>query len=360
MTSADATTANDKRTLDVFVFSPPNPAHRRQFTWSKYLTVGEAAAKAAPVFSYSGGPPTLAKEGTPLDRSMRLVDAHVRDGDVMEIIDAERSGKRLQHFLSDRSVGEWVGAAVIVAGACALIGMFLWVRVCNDQITDAGVPVRACRHLEIADPPLVAVGFIMLVALSPFFSEISGFGVTVKSRLAKVEQKVERVEDQTQRTASTAAAAQMQARDALMLAAQYGQVRTEYPRGPARDKQMRRLWDALVDGSRGEEGGNLRALLGSTDFRERLTGYAYAYANPNPAIVRDLSEAVLNDDTPFNQEMGIRALRTVLEGHCDLLTPDLRERLDTLTQRLLRRAERKGRPSKRVAEIERLLQSCPE
>jgi hypothetical protein len=50
--------------------------------------VGEAAAEAAAAFGYSGGQPTLAKAGTPLDRSKQLVAAHIRDGDVLELIDA--------------------------------------------------------------------------------------------------------------------------------------------------------------------------------------------------------------------------------------------------------------------------------
>lgn len=88
MSSTESAVASDKQTLEVFVFSPRNPVDRRQFTWSKHLTVGEAAAEAAPVFGYSGGQPTLAKDGTPLDRSKQLVAARVRDGDVLELIDA--------------------------------------------------------------------------------------------------------------------------------------------------------------------------------------------------------------------------------------------------------------------------------
>lgn len=86
--SAASATREEKQTLDVFVFSPRNPEDRRPFSWSKHLTVGDAAAEAAPQFGYQGGQPTLAKDGTPLDRSKQLVAAHVRDGDVLELIDA--------------------------------------------------------------------------------------------------------------------------------------------------------------------------------------------------------------------------------------------------------------------------------
>lgn len=88
MSSTEVTTAHDKQTLEVSVFSPRNPADRRPFTWSKHLTVGEAAAEAAAAFGYSGGQPTLAKDGKPLDRSKQLVAEHIKDGDVLELIDA--------------------------------------------------------------------------------------------------------------------------------------------------------------------------------------------------------------------------------------------------------------------------------
>lgn len=77
----------NKQTYEVLVFAPRNPSDRRPYSWSKHLTVAEAAAAAAPDFGYTGGQPTLAKDGKPLDRSKQLVAAHVRDGDVLEIVD---------------------------------------------------------------------------------------------------------------------------------------------------------------------------------------------------------------------------------------------------------------------------------
>lgn len=91
MSSSDAATTvpgQEKHDLQVLVFSPRNPADRRTFSWSKHLTVGEAAAEAATAFGYSGGQPTLAKDGSPLDRSKQLVAEHIKDGDLLELIDA--------------------------------------------------------------------------------------------------------------------------------------------------------------------------------------------------------------------------------------------------------------------------------
>jgi hypothetical protein len=78
----------DKQDLDVKVFAPRDPSDIRDFTFNKHTTVGEAAGEAAPQFGYEGGQPTFAKDGTALDRDKQLVAAHVRDGDLLEIVDA--------------------------------------------------------------------------------------------------------------------------------------------------------------------------------------------------------------------------------------------------------------------------------
>lgn len=85
---AASSVEQDRKTLEVLVFSPRNPSDRRPFSWPKDMRVGEAAAEAATAFGYAGGQPTLAKDGKPLHRDKRLVAAGVRDGDVLELIDA--------------------------------------------------------------------------------------------------------------------------------------------------------------------------------------------------------------------------------------------------------------------------------
>ena len=63
----------DKQILDVFVFPPRDPNLRQEFHWSKHLEVGKAAEEAAAAFGYSGGTPTLSRDGKPLDRAKQLV-----------------------------------------------------------------------------------------------------------------------------------------------------------------------------------------------------------------------------------------------------------------------------------------------
>ena len=77
----------EKGTLDVFVFPPRDPNLREEFHWSKHMTVGQAAEEAAAKFGYSGGQPTLSRDGHPLDRSKELVAEHVRDEEVLGLVD---------------------------------------------------------------------------------------------------------------------------------------------------------------------------------------------------------------------------------------------------------------------------------
>jgi hypothetical protein len=73
-------------TVTVYAPSTPDP---KQFTWQRSLRVGEAARIAADAFGHSGGNPTFRREnGDVLDRTKPLAAEGVRDGDVLEIVDA--------------------------------------------------------------------------------------------------------------------------------------------------------------------------------------------------------------------------------------------------------------------------------
>jgi hypothetical protein len=76
----------EKGILSVTVFAPRSP-DPLTFDWSKHLSVGEAADEAAAAFGYAPGKPTLAKDGTALDRTKQLVAAGVRDRDELELVD---------------------------------------------------------------------------------------------------------------------------------------------------------------------------------------------------------------------------------------------------------------------------------
>lgn len=73
--------------LTVTVFAPRSP-DPMSFTFRRNDTVGEAARQAADAFGYQGGNPSLATdEQVVLDRAKTLAGAHVRDGDVLHLVD---------------------------------------------------------------------------------------------------------------------------------------------------------------------------------------------------------------------------------------------------------------------------------
>src|SRR4051794_33565524 len=84
---AEGASKPDKNELEVYVFPPRDPNLREEFEWSKHLEVGKAAEQAATKFGYSGGQPTLSRDGVPLDRTKQLVAEHVKDGEVLGLVD---------------------------------------------------------------------------------------------------------------------------------------------------------------------------------------------------------------------------------------------------------------------------------
>jgi hypothetical protein len=88
MPDEHGSSGSEKQDIHVKVVAPRSPTDPKQFTWSKHLSVGEAADEAATQFGYQAGVATLAKDGTELDRSKQLVAAGVRDGDTLNLIDS--------------------------------------------------------------------------------------------------------------------------------------------------------------------------------------------------------------------------------------------------------------------------------
>jgi hypothetical protein len=78
---------DDGSTLEVTVLSPrhPDPV---TFSFPNGMKVGEAAQLVAEKFGYAPGTPTFKNaDGETLDRDKPLRGEHVRDGDVMELVD---------------------------------------------------------------------------------------------------------------------------------------------------------------------------------------------------------------------------------------------------------------------------------
>ena len=88
--STDATgkqPADGGATLEVTVFSPRHP-DAVSFSFPNGMRIGEAAQLVAERFGYVGGTPTFKNaDNEVLDRDKPLRGEHVRDGDVLELVD---------------------------------------------------------------------------------------------------------------------------------------------------------------------------------------------------------------------------------------------------------------------------------
>jgi WXG100 protein secretion system (Wss), protein YukD len=86
--AADGKGHGNGSTVKVTVFAP-GLVEGREFTFRKDLTVGQAAAEAAAALGFHANAPSFQKDGEPvLDRTKTLAAAGVRDGDVLELVDA--------------------------------------------------------------------------------------------------------------------------------------------------------------------------------------------------------------------------------------------------------------------------------
>jgi len=85
MNDSEKGKGHDKE-LKVTVFAPRSPEGKK-FKWDEHLSVGAAADEAAKEFGYAKGSPTLAKNGSTLDRGKELVEAGVHNGDKLELVD---------------------------------------------------------------------------------------------------------------------------------------------------------------------------------------------------------------------------------------------------------------------------------
>ncbi|MGW7824692.1 hypothetical protein ACWGLF_43090 [Streptomyces puniciscabiei] len=74
---------------------------------------------------------------------------------------------------------ECMAASLAVLAAAAALVVFFTAKVCDQELASKGTVVKVCRHQRITDPPMVVLGLVILVPLGAFFSEISGFGITL-------------------------------------------------------------------------------------------------------------------------------------------------------------------------------------
>ena len=75
---------------------------------------------------------------------------------------------------------KWVAGSAVLTGIVIIVAAFFTVKVCEPQLTATGSVVTVCRHLNMTDPPIIAFGAVIVALLGVFYSEISGFGFTLK------------------------------------------------------------------------------------------------------------------------------------------------------------------------------------
>jgi hypothetical protein len=255
---------------------------------------------------------------------------------------------------------------VVVVALTAGRQIYYSTNVCDEQLTDAGTVVAVCRQLAATDPPMIAVGLIVLVALMTFFTEISGFGISLKREIRQAGATAKQADKKANKALSASSEAKVDAKDAQQtsviaegvslaagnrvagaqaasldyeiaaLIAEYNDIRTTQLSGTERLSKMTALMTSLVAWLYGVSLSrfDVRAHLSDADGGRRLAGYAYPYANPTPTFTLELVEALLREETAFGQYWAIRALRRSLLDDPSTLTAHDRKRLEDFRQKV--------------------------
>jgi hypothetical protein len=271
---------------------------------------------------------------------------------------------------------EWVAAVVLVAGLAGMAVAFLTIRVCDEQLTDSGAVVTVCRHPQMTDPPVVAIGAIILAALGAFFTEISGFGVTLKRTVEEANrtaQAAERSANEAKETVQEVTGDLAEGIGAVLetrgvagigegppealdpverLAARYNQIRWTMPSGSQRTAEMTKVVLQMQELLRGATDFDIPGHLRNADRGKRLAGIAYLYANPDPARANELAEVALSEDKPFGEYQALVALHQLVRSDCSALSDAYRIRLRSRQAELTPGTDR-------ATEINRLLRDCP-
>ena len=204
------------------------------------------------------------------------------------------------------------------------------------------------------------------MALGTFFTEISGFGISLKSEVREVRRTAERAQDQASEAKSAAETFEEAAsdlaegvqhalansqppprprggnpRDELhALAEEYNHVRWTMPSGRERTLLMTEVVRTMIATADKISDFDVAGFLRTNNAGRRLAAYAYMYAHPEPAWVPVIAEAFLIDDKPFNQYWALRTLEAQSMPISSTLDRDLIRRLRDRLPRLENDASR--------------------
>ncbi len=266
--------------------------------------------------------------------------------------------------MTKRTVRLLQGLAGIVVAA-SIIGVvvaFFTIDVCDQQLAETGRPVEVCRHLQATDPPVVAAGVVVLAALGAFFTEISGFGISLKRAVAQAtdlaqdaKQSADAAREQTrQLTESTddlheatdsvmtsigrdrtlAGTATRPLTPLNLLAAEYNRIRWTTPSGKPRTAAMEGIVAQMRTAAESTDDFDVDTNLHDPDRGQRLAGYAYLYTKPDPGHAATLANNAVTEDRSFGQYWALRTLTRQLEVNPMALDHGAVRRLRLLRQDL--------------------------
>jgi hypothetical protein len=195
------------------------------------------------------------------------------------------------------------------------------------------------------------------VALGAFFTEISGFGLSLKrdvrdakdtahsAKIAADEASVtSRSADTTAQVAQNVSletlprrgvratgAKQTLETEIASLAQEYDTVRHTQDSGSARTSTMTSIITKMIALLNNVEADSfdVSSYLRSPDEGMRLAGYAYLYANPDPRRAQEVS-ATLMQEKPFGQYWALRTLRRLVVADPSSLDLNTRRSLEGL------------------------------
>lgn len=315
------------------------------------------------------------------DQPTPWVSIDARSGRVLRV---DREAPRARHI-------RWMAAGIIAIAVGAVIGAFLWVRICDEQITQTGSVVSVCRHVQATDPPVIVIAIVLLSSLGVFYSEVSGFGVTLKRKVVELEERTKVTQQESSTTRQIAlenhrhykdlketaedygefnkdvdrrlaqapldAADQVESHPAVDdriygFARQYDTLRRTMPSGDRRTHEMTGVVNEMRRILRGAAEFDVRAHLTSESRGARLAAYAYLTENEASDQLDALVEAVVAEDKPFGQYWGLLAIEHQTGTGSPYLGEALRGRLTALLSTL-------GPGTDRARVIGRMLAASP-
>lgn len=242
------------------------------------------------------------------------------------------------------------GCAIALALlACGLL--YYNTQVCDEGLTSSGSIVPVCRHLLATDPPIIGLGLVILVALTAFFSEVAGFGISLKRDVRETARKADKAINRANAAESRSDVAEQlalgdrQSSDPHLsgerpdvgtqiqaLANEYDTIRAEDPRSSrGRSAKLTTVGSKMISALKGVPRALVEpeVLIASQEGGLRIAGYSYVYANPSATDARLVIDAILSESTRFGEYWAIRALRRVVSAEPAAIDFTSRQQLET-------------------------------